>query len=53
MTYFELEEAVDETKISQNLDGLLDTLNFYIERAELSELQHEILDLKMRKVTQR
>jgi uncharacterized protein with PIN domain len=32
------------------LQNLLDTLNFYVERAELSELQQEILDLKMRKV---
>ena len=32
------------------MQNLLDTLNFYIERAELSELQQEILDLKIRKV---
>jgi hypothetical protein len=50
MTYFELEESIDETKINQKLDSLLDTLNFYIERAELSELQQEILDLKMNKI---
>ena len=50
MTYFELEDAATETKLESGLANLLDTLNFYIERAELCELQREILDLKMRKV---
>ena len=50
MTYFELEEAVDEQKIESKLGNLLETLKFYIERAELSELQQEILDLKLRKI---
>ena len=50
MTYFELEGAIDEQKLESKLSNLLDTLKFYIERAELSELQQEILDLKMRKV---
>lgn len=50
MTYFELEGAIDEEKLNSGLANLLDTLKFYIERAELCELQQEILDLKMKKV---
>ena len=50
MTYFELEGSAAEDKLDSQLQNLLDTLNFYIERAELSELQQEILDLKIRKV---
>ena len=50
MTYFELEDAATEEKLHSGLQNLLDTLNFYIERAELCELQQEILDLKMKKV---
>ena len=50
MTYFELEGAIDEEKLNSGLSNLLDTLKFYIERAELCELQQEILDLKMKKV---
>ena len=50
MTYFELEDAAAEPKLESGLTNLLETLKFYIERAELCELQQEILDLKMRKV---
>ena len=39
MTYFELEGAIDEEKLNSGLSNLLDTLKFYIERAELCELQ--------------
>ena len=39
MTYFELEGAIDEEKLNSGLSNLLDTLNFYIARAELCELQ--------------
>lgn len=47
-----MEDAADTTKIrlESNLRNLLDTLDFYIERAELTELHKEILDLKIRKV---
>ena len=50
MTYFDLEDAAAEEKFESRLPNLLETLKFYIERAELSELQQEILDLKMKKV---
>lgn len=50
MTYFELENAAAAPKLESGLSSLLETLNFYIERAELSEMQQEILDLKMKKV---
>lgn len=38
MTYFELEDSAADQKIGSCLQNLLDTLNFYIERAELCEL---------------
>lgn len=50
MTYFDLKDCAAEQKLDSQLQNLLDTLEFYIERAELSELQKEILDLKVQKV---
>jgi hypothetical protein len=50
MTYFELEDSAADDNFDSSLSNLLDTLKFYTERAELSELQQEILDLKMKKV---
>lgn len=52
MQFFDLDDAAEavDARAEANLRPLLDTLDFYIERAELSELQKEILDLKMRKV---
>ena len=48
--FFELDSAADDAELESNLPELMATLHFYIEQAELSELQREILDLKLRKV---
>lgn len=46
----ELEEAAEEADISSNLAALLRTLQFYVEQADLTDIQREILDMKLRKV---
>ena len=48
--FFELDSAAGVADLESNLPELMDTLKFYIERAELSEIQREILDLKLQKV---
>ena len=48
--FFELENATYDAELESRLPELMATLTFYVERAELSELQREILDLKLRKV---
>lgn len=52
LSFFDLEDAADgaDVRLESNLRQLLDTLVFYIERAELTDLQKEILDMKMKKV---
>ena len=45
----ELEEAVMEADVSSNLSSLLRTLQFYIDHADLTDIQREILDMKLRK----
>lgn len=45
----ELRDASYETDISSNLSSLLRTLNFYIEHADLSDIQREILSMKLAK----
>lgn len=50
MLYFDLESAADLEILDTGLQGLMKTLWFYTERAELSEIQREILDLKLAKV---
>jgi hypothetical protein len=52
LSFFDLEDAADaaDVRIEANLRNLLDTLNFYIDRAQLTELHKEILDLKMKKI---
>lgn len=52
LSFFDLEDAADgaDVRLESNLRELLDTLVFYIERAELTDLQKEILDMKMKKV---
>ena len=50
MAFFELEDAAGADTLDNSIGGLLDTLKFYVERAELSEMYKEILDLKMKKV---
>lgn len=46
----ELEEELDDLPIESNLKKLLDTLKYYITLTDLSEVQSEILDLKINKV---
>lgn len=50
MAFFELEDAAGADTLDNSIGGLLETLKFYVERAELSEMYKEILDLKMKKV---
>ena len=46
----ELEEDLDVLPIESNLKKLLDTLRYYIALTDLTEVQAEILDLKINKV---
>lgn len=48
--FFELGSAAYNAEFDSNLPSLIETLKFYMEQAELSEIQKEILDLKLRKV---
>ena len=48
--FFELDGAASCAELESTLPALMETLQFYIEQAELSEPQKEILDLKLRKV---
>ena len=45
----ELSEAAIEADVTSNLPDLLRTLQFYIDQADLSDIQREILDLKLAK----
>ena len=46
----ELEEEIDALPLESNLKKLLDTLRYYIALTDLTEVQYEILDLKINKV---
>ena len=48
--FYELGDSAAEAEFQSNLPSLMDTLKFYMERADLTELQREILDMKLRKV---
>lgn len=48
--FFELEDAAVDAAMESGLPALMETLRFYIDQADLTELQREILDLKLRKV---
>ena len=45
----ELEDSIGALPIDSNLGRLLDTLKYYISLTDLTEAQHEILDLKINK----
>ena len=45
----ELEDSVGALPVNSNLGKLLDTLKYYISLTDLTEAQHEILDLKINK----
>ena len=44
-----LEEIVPEQDASSNLKALLDTLNFYVEQADLTDIHLDILQMKLNK----
>lgn len=46
---FELEDSAAEGRLESNTSPLLDTLQFYIEQADLTDIQREILDMKLNK----
>ena len=48
--FFELEDAAGAAELESNLPALMSTLKFYTEQADLSEVQREILDMKLHKV---
>ena len=48
--FFELDSAAADAELESNLPALMETLRFYTDQAELSEIQREILDMKLRKV---
>lgn len=39
-----------ELDIASNLKKLLDTLQFYVDQADLTDIQHEILNMKLHKI---
>ena len=45
----ELNDAAIESDITSNLSSLLRTLHFYVEHADLTDIQKEILDMKLHK----
>ena len=49
--FYGLQDAAVGADFESNLPNLMKTLEFYMERADLSEVQREILDLKLKKVT--
>jgi hypothetical protein len=48
--FFELDNAAANAELESSLPALMETLRFYTDQAELSEIQREILDMKLRKV---
>ena len=44
-----LEEFLPERDVMSNLSALIDTLQFYVAQADLTDIQREILDMKLRK----
>ena len=50
--YYELDitDEEDEKRYDQNTGGLMRALKYYIKMADLSEVQQEILDMKLRKI---
>lgn len=46
---FELEDAAAEAEFGSNISPLLRTLQFYVDQADLTDIQREILDMKLHK----
>lgn len=47
LMYFDVEESVVEDRVDKSANCLLNTLFYYMDRAELTEIQKEILNLKV------
>lgn len=50
LLYFDLEDSVLAREVESETDSLLETLKYYIKIADLSDVQREILELKMRRI---
>lgn len=48
--FFDLDGAAANAELESSLPELLATLDYYIQQANLTDIQQEILDMKMRKV---
>jgi hypothetical protein len=48
INFSNLEDAADRDTLNRTTQGFLDTLEYYISIAELSEVQREILDFKIK-----
>ena len=48
--FFELGEAAVNAELESNLPELMATLDYYIKQADLTDIQREILDMKLKKV---
>ena len=48
--FYELHDAADLSEVDDNLPSLLKTLNFYMKQADLTDVQQDILDMKLRKI---
>ena len=49
LAYFDLEDAAAHAELESNMPELMRTLRFYVERADLTPLQRELLDMKLNK----
>jgi hypothetical protein len=48
--FFELTDAASIAEFGSNLPALMRTLEFYVRGADLTDIQREILDMKLRKI---
>lgn len=48
--WFDLQDKAARSEVDCNTDALMRTLDFYIRNTELTEVQKEVLDLKIKKV---
>lgn len=48
--FFELTDAATVAEFGSNLPALMRTLEFYVQGADLTDIQREILDMKLRKI---
>lgn len=48
--YFDMKDAIDDSQLSSKMRLFLETLDFYIDQANLSDLQKDILKMKVAKM---